>query len=136
MYRLTAFRQLQILLHKYPDSIGRMTHHSAMFWQSSFQPTEISQKYDVAIEYSDSIAQPLVYVKTPLKLYPGEKKLPHVFSTVEQRICLNVKNEWNKSLTISSHYVPWACEWLYYYETWVVTGEWLGGGLHNGILTT
>jgi len=26
--------------------------------------------------------------------------------------------------------VPWACLWLYYYEVWHTTGEWLGGGLH------
>ena len=26
--------------------------------------------------------------------------------------------------------VPWACLWLYYYEVWHATGEWLGGGLH------
>src|SRR5438034_3968094 len=25
---------------------------------------------------------------------------------------------------------PVACLWLYYYEVWHTTGEWLGGGLH------
>ena len=26
--------------------------------------------------------------------------------------------------------VPWASLWLYYYEVWHATGEWLGGGEH------
>ena len=25
--------------------------------------------------------------------------------------------------------VPWASRWLYYYELWLVTGKWLGGGI-------
>jgi hypothetical protein len=32
--------------------------------------------------------------------------------------------------------IPWLLEWLVYYEAWLVTGEWLGGGVHirNGVL--
>jgi hypothetical protein len=26
--------------------------------------------------------------------------------------------------------VPWISEWLMYYELWLSTGEWLGGGIH------
>jgi hypothetical protein len=26
--------------------------------------------------------------------------------------------------------IPWISEWLYFYELWLVTGEWLGGGTH------
>ena len=26
--------------------------------------------------------------------------------------------------------VGWAAEWLFFYEVWLATGMWLGGGLH------
>lgn len=25
----------------------------------------------------------------------------------------------------------WASEWLFFYEVWLATGTWLGGGLHS-----
>lgn len=35
-----------------------------------------------------------------------------------------------KHYPISRTIIPWAIEWLYYYEIWCVTGEWQGGGAH------
>ena len=32
---------------------------------------------------------------------------------------------------IANTIVHWAIEWLYYYENWVYTGKWLGGGHGN-----
>ena len=26
----------------------------------------------------------------------------------------------------------WAIEWLYHYELWLITGDWLGGGTVHG----
>ena len=31
---------------------------------------------------------------------------------------------------ISNTIIPWTIEWLYFYELWLATGEWLGGGEH------
>jgi hypothetical protein len=28
--------------------------------------------------------------------------------------------------------VPWAVLWLYFFEEWLRSGEWLGGGEHPG----
>ena len=39
--------------------------------------------------------------------------------------------EWNASHKISE-IVPWISEWFYYYENWLVTAKWLGGGIHGG----
>ncbi|MGH8092034.1 MAG: hypothetical protein ACREIF_00990 [Chthoniobacterales bacterium] len=25
--------------------------------------------------------------------------------------------------------VPWTSRWLYFYEIWLATGEWMGGGI-------
>lgn len=34
---------------------------------------------------------------------------------------------------IANTIIPWTIEWLYYYELWLATGEWLGGGDHPEI---
>lgn len=31
-------------------------------------------------------------------------------------------------MLIANTIVPWAVEWLFFYEVWLVTGEWGGGG--------
>jgi hypothetical protein len=36
--------------------------------------------------------------------------------------------EWNVMSLIADTTIPWTAEWLFYYEAWVITGEWLGGG--------
>ena len=36
--------------------------------------------------------------------------------------------EFNYSLRIIDTIIPWTQEWLYFYEIWLLTGEWRGGG--------
>jgi hypothetical protein len=48
------------------------------------------------------------------------------------RLCLYDprKDEWSPERLIADTVLPWASEWLFYYEGWLVTGEWTGGGTH------
>ena len=38
--------------------------------------------------------------------------------------------EWHGGLLIASTVVPWAVLWLYFFEEWLVSDEWKGGGVH------
>jgi hypothetical protein len=52
----------------------------------------------------------------------------------QKYLCLHFpKNkEWTPRMPIAKTIVPWISDWLFYYESWLVTGEWLGGGIeHN-----
>ena len=33
-------------------------------------------------------------------------------------------------MPLANTIVPWVADWLYYYEVWLFTGEWEGGGIH------
>ncbi len=35
-------------------------------------------------------------------------------------------------MTLADTILPWASLWLFYYEVWLATGEWVGGGEHPG----
>lgn len=37
--------------------------------------------------------------------------------------------EWTKSMFLSETIIPWAIDWIKYYELWRITGKWLGGGI-------
>jgi hypothetical protein len=47
-------------------------------------------------------------------------------------LCLFLGNrEWHVSIPIADTLVPWASEWLLFYELWLATGgPWLGEGEH------
>ena len=110
-----------------------------LVWCYDLQPTAISRRYTVKIKYhpnSKGVMTPDNYVMFPkhLPLAEGEFKLPHVYCNESQRICLYDwrQKEWNPTMSLATTIVPWASEWLYFYEVWVMTGEWYGGGNHPG----
>lgn len=60
-----------------------------------------------------------------LRTRPAEG-LPHVFS--DGSLCLNLASDWNRAMLVADTTVPWAAEWLYFYELWLPEGQWYGGG--------
>jgi len=35
-------------------------------------------------------------------------------------------------MSLADTILPWASLWFFYYEIWLATGEWVGGGEHPG----
>ncbi len=60
------------------------------------------------------------------------KKVPHMYT--DGSLCLFYPKycEWNYSESWAETLIPWTSLWLFYYELWLQTGEWLGGGIHCG----
>lgn len=99
-------------------------------WIGFLRPTNLSETYQIKVRYSIKNA-PEVWVLSPeLINRPTGETVPHVYSG--RRLCLYYpKNaEWNRNMLISNTIIPWTSLWLYYYEIWHATGEWLGGGVH------
>ncbi|ASZ15882.1 MULTISPECIES: hypothetical protein [Bacillus cereus group] len=103
---------------------------NTVIWTGSLQPTPLSKGYTVEIAYSLDMQQPEVIVLNPSLQKRGKEKIPHVYPG--NKLCLfrPKKKEWTKQMFIFETIVPWASLWLYYYEVWHATGEWLGGGEH------
>jgi hypothetical protein len=38
--------------------------------------------------------------------------------------------EWRPQLQLSDTILPWASLWLFYFEQWLFSGKWEGGGAH------
>ena len=74
---------------------------------------------------------PKIEVISPdLKLI--KKKPPHVYTDNDLCLFYPKNKEWTKYDYISDKIIPWISTWLYFYEIWDITGEWLGGGKHPG----
>lgn len=102
-------------------------------WRGLLQPSPGGNEYTVEIRYN-GISQPLVYVRKPaLQLAPGAIELPHVYRDGGS-LCLfhPPSMEWRSGDPIAETIVPWTVKWLWFYEVWLVTGVWEGGGIEHG----
>ena len=115
-------------------------------WEGTLEP--VQRRYQVYISYIVPLAierfsiievQPRVQVLTPrLEYHPEfeEGPVPHVYGNREDvtlpYLCLfdPYAAEWSPGDLLAETTVPWAARYLYFYEGWLVTGKWLGGGRH------
>jgi hypothetical protein len=116
------------LLAAFPGSRA-VPRRNGMVWVGTLTPTEYTDSYEVLIDHAHD-ADPLVYVARPRLQLVDDKPLEHVYSW--NTLCLYLgTRQWNSSVLIADTIVPWACEWLFFYELWLATGgEWLGDGHH------
>ena len=121
----------QILsMRKHFPNFSVMKQKGSVIWTGHLQPTPTSETYKVMIAY-DLKEWPKVWVLSPeLVRRVDAEKIPHTYPV--NRLCLYLPKarEWTKDMLISKTVIPWAALWLYYYELWHATGEWLGGGVH------
>jgi hypothetical protein len=114
------------LERRYPD--GRIAlRPSRLTWLRQLRPTEISHLYEVLVVIEPGWA-PLVYVVDPPLQRRGEEPVPHLYSAND--LCLYVADEWDDTMIIADTLIPWTSEWLFFYQTWHATGDWLSGGVH------
>lgn len=107
---------------------GRVT------WRYDTSPTPLSRRYRVRIEYRQD-AKPHVFVEDPDLVALAEgRALPHVYSERPVRLCLYLPDagEWRADMRIDLTIVPWTALWLFYFEEWLSSDEWKGGGVHPG----
>ena len=90
-------------------------------WRGQLRPHELSPAYEVSVQYTTP-KWPKVRVLTPA-INP---KAPHLFP--DKTLCLYWPEEWqwHAYRLLADTILPWAALWLYFYELWLATGEWLG----------
>lgn len=132
--RISLIVQEGTLKKTFPDGLIKRFREESLTWTCSVTPSPLSSTYKIKLKYvrNDGI-QVYVIEPKPLALAEDKKKLPHVYSTPEQRLCLYYPNrvEWNVGMLYIKTIIPWACEWLCHYEIWVCTGIWHGGGINH-----
>ena len=128
--RSLGLREQRAWLTTFHPQLKVLVSGDVLTAEGVIQPTQISRAYQCVFKYRYK-HQPEVRVMSPaLRRRTSGEPIPHTYQADQP--CLFVPNtrEWNSSKKIAFTLVPWTALWLFYYEAWHATGEWLGGGVH------
>ncbi len=134
MNRISLACQAGALRSYFPDSSIKVKKENELIWIGGITPTPLSETYKIKLHYKRGEFIKILVIGKKLKLATGTFKLPHVYSTARQELCLYYPkdNEWHPGMYYVHSLIPWSSEWLYHYEIWVGIGKWHGGGIeHN-----
>lgn len=112
---------------------GRL-HATGLCWEYRVRPTPVSREYSIRITFRRG-GTPEVFVLDPdLVTLAGNRPLPHVYHD-PLRLCLTLPGtrEWSGTMRIDQTFVPWATIWLFYFEEWLNSDDWKGGGEHPDV---
>ena len=92
----------------------------------------LSRLYMLRIDYQQGDAPDVSVVDPDLVDLAGGRKLPHVYEQRPTRLCLYLPRteEWTATMRLDQTIVPWSLLWLFFFEEWLTSDEWKGGGEH------
>jgi hypothetical protein len=129
---LTAAQQALHLKHSL-DFPGSVTlRPGRLLWRGDIRPNPISRCYGVRLEFAAREA-PGIFVETPdLHALAGGRKLPHLYEQRPPRLCLYLPmtGQWRPEYRLDQTILPWAALWFFYFEDWLESDDWKGGGEH------
>lgn len=114
----------------FPDGDYGFAGGNFLVWEGTVRPSPYSRQYTLCLNYRQG-GIPYVWVVDPPH-YLENVRYEHTY--LGNRLCLYDPDEWtwHSSEWLADTVIPWACLWLFYYEDWLVTGKWNGGGKHPG----
>lgn len=100
-------------------------------WRFRAQPTPLSRPYQVTLVLKREGTPDVRVVDPDLRLLAGERDLPHIYRNPD-RLCLYLPGagQWDASKRLDLTIIPWTHLWLIYFEEWLVSNDWKGGGKH------
>jgi hypothetical protein len=126
------YTELQALA--WPESSLRLVGGRELRFEFKVAPTPLSRIYRCQLTLT--VARPpvlLVLDPNPTAL-SGARPVPHIYphKGPGTKLCLWLPraHEWSAHMKLSETYLPWAAEWLDYFEEWLATDVWAGGGEH------
>ncbi len=131
----TTALQLHNLKSKY-KCLNSKLKNGKLVWKQKVKPSEYSKEYVITLKY-DGIT-PEVYLYNQGIIKKRDEFVPHCYHRFYEsdyneyvKLCLYYPKykEWTKSMFLSETIIPWAIDWIKYYELWRITGKWLGGGI-------
>ena len=124
------------------DQVGRMEACQPQFsvkrwrgkeleWEGSLRPTPACETYRVRVTYRLGGYPQVFVLSPPLRNGAENAPPPHMYNDKSLCLFFPEAKEWDSSMPIAETIVPWASSWLYFYEVWLATGVWSGGGRHR-----
>lgn len=121
-----------MFLRANPICVGTgLLNATGLIWNYRDRPTPLSREYSMRITFQRGEVPDVFVIEPDLSALAGDRPLPHVYHD-PLRLCLTLPGtrEWMGTMRIDQTFVPWATIWLYYFEEWLVSDAWKGGGEH------
>lgn len=128
---LTPAQQF-LFLRRNPVCAGTgVLNAKGLSWDYRVRPTTLSREYVIRITLQKGGPPKAFVIEPDIQILAGERQIPHVYRN-PLRLCLYLpgSNEWLGSMRIDKNFVPWVATWLFYFEEWLASDEWKGGGEH------
>ncbi len=129
---IPLIQQKVSLCANYADS-SCVIKNDSLLWSAKIKPTPLSKEYSVIMTYKMK-KNPKIWIIGDELDKLDSPDFPHKYDISAKdkyvRICLYRYSEFDSTKYLANTIVPWIIEWLYYYELWLTTGNWLGGGEH------
>lgn len=130
--KLTLIQHKIALARSYPESFCELKRN-VLTWRATIRPTALSEEYRVILSFNEHQA-PKIFVQGQALKGLAKSNFPHKYEIDEVhkrvRVCLYLPSELDYGQPFSETLVPWTAEWLFYYEIWLATEDWRGGGHH------
>lgn len=128
-----AQRRLELLALGLPGSEVRLLCGRELIYQFRVSPSEFGRTYCCRLRLTHDARTPEVLVLSPnLKELAVGKVIPHIYphNGPETKLCLwwPKLHEWAPQLSLVDTFIPWTTQWLWYFEDWLFTESWAGGG--------
>ena len=129
--KISLASQAIYLRNEYPESRW-LLHCGELIWWGDIRPTPLSRIYKIRIECHGLQRRPRVILYGDHIEGIDRRDFPHHFEIDREKpevvLCLHMPYEFDYRCWIADTIIPWTQEWLYFYEIWLATGEWCGGG--------
>lgn len=120
-------------LRKHRDTISvAVKSPCVLHWRGRVIPSEQCASYTIDLEYRTDtrfVPRPRVFVVEPSLRLVKNCGCPHRHGDQEPCVYYHPGNEWRTDMLIAHTIIPWTSRWLYFYEIWLATGSWMGGGV-------
>lgn len=126
----TIAEQLSAMRIKYPQFETCFTSYTGLKVTGSLQPTSRSVNYSFVLKYNLTDSPKIKIVSPELKRNEKGVEAEHLYPNGYLCLYQPKYREFTRKDLLSDTVIPWASLWLYHYEVWHLTGEWLGGGEH------
>lgn len=129
-----AERALELRGLGLPDARVQLVQGRELRFTFSISPTTFSRLYRCVLVVTPNRWPRMVVLEPDLYALADGQTPPHIYrhDGPGTTLCLWLprKNEWQPQMRFLDTYLAWTAEWLNYFEEWLATGQWAGGGEH------
>lgn len=130
-----AQRALELRRMALPGATVRFVGGRELQFRFSVTPGRFGRDYGCLLRMRPDSRAPEMFVMSPdLQALAGSGPIPHVYRHNGAGVLLCLwwpkRREWVPQLKLTETFIPWTEEWLWYFEDWLTTRDWAGGGEH------